>query len=93
MTIMQNTPQFQQFYSRGVLFCGNPLLLVIWSAISVAVLITDVLTGPEVRFPVVFALPVVLSAWFNGFIPGLLFAFVLPLARVVLFYFVWNVPW
>lgn len=76
-----------------LLLHGQPRYLLLWVLISLFVVIVDILTGPAVRFPIIFTLPVLLCSWFNGFIPGLLLALILPVARLVSFDLVWRLPW
>jgi len=65
---------------------------LLWLPLSVLVLAIDFVTGPIVQFPIAYVLPVALAAWFSGLFWGLLYAIVLPLARL-LFSTIWFLPW
>jgi hypothetical protein len=54
----------------------------------------DYITGPTILFPIWFALPVIISAWFDDFGQGLFYAVILPVCRVGLKY-LWKdaAPW
>lgn len=38
---------------------------LVWVAISLLVLVADYMTGPNVQFPILYLLPIMLAAWFN----------------------------
>jgi hypothetical protein len=50
----------------------------------------DYLGGPESPFPVFYAVPVVLGAWYSGHIVALSLALGLPLERMILEMWVWS---
>lgn len=52
-------------------------------SVATLLLVLDYLTGPLIRFPVTFVLPVALAAWFLGRWPALGFGIVLSLLRFV----------
>ena len=62
-----------------------------WLALAVAMLGVDYLTGPYVQFPVAYAFPVGLAAWYNGLRWALPLALVMPWAR---FFYIslWDEP-
>lgn len=62
---------------------------LLWIAVSCIVLGADYLTGPEIQFPIAFAVPVVLVSWYRHWSWGVAMAFLLPLARVW-FDFAWG---
>lgn len=55
-----------------------------WLLLSCAILGLDHLSGPYVRFPILFVFPVALATWFSGRITGFSYALVLPVARFLL---------
>lgn len=67
-------------------------LPVIWIVFASLVLWDDYLTGPFIQFPVLYLIPVLFAAWYNGLAWALGFAVALPLARLY-FNTVWEVPW
>ena len=58
----------------GLLFC--------WTLLAAAVLAIDYLTGPLIRFPIMYLLPIVLASWYNGLGWGLVFAAGMPLVHL-----------
>jgi hypothetical protein len=70
------------------------LLLLCWVLLAVMVLAVDYLTGPNIRFPILYLLPIVLSAWLNGLGWSLGFAVGLPLVQLSLskFWGTWYTP-
>lgn len=58
------------------------LLLLCWAIAACIVLVIDYLTGPFIRFPILYLLPIVLGAWFNGLLWGLVLAVVMPLVHL-----------
>lgn len=52
-----------------------------WLSISILVLGADYITGPDVQFPIAFALPVILASWYSGRTWGIPLAVLLPFAR------------
>lgn len=67
-------------------------LLLVWFALALVCLLVNYLTGPTIQFPILFVLPVIFTAWFNGKYWGLVYAIGLPLTQ---FYFniSWEVGW
>jgi K+-sensing histidine kinase KdpD len=64
----------------------------LWAFLTVAVLGLDYLTGPFIRFPIFYLLPIAFVAWFHGRTWGLILAITMPLVR---FYFLSleTAPW
>jgi hypothetical protein len=53
----------------------------------------DFITGPTILFPIWFGLPVIITAWYDGFPAASGYAVALPLARLAM-KFIWPVvPW
>ena len=67
----------------------NTFSPVYWCLLGVATVALDHLTGPYIRFPILFLLPVMLAAWYNGRGWGWGLAIILPLAQGVLLMAVW----
>ena len=67
----------------------NPLW---WIALGVATLVIDHLGGPTAQYPVVYAVPVVLAAWYSGKWPSLALAISVPLARLAFLVAPSNAP-
>lgn len=65
-------------------------LLAVTAAAMVSI---DYATGPYFQFPSAYILLVIVSAWFNGVVAGLILSLVLPLTRVILMEFYWHQPW
>ncbi len=65
----------------------RPALL--YTLAAVVVLIMDYLTGRIIRFPIAYALPVVIAAWIGSKYASYCLAVILPLSRV-LFHFLWH---
>jgi hypothetical protein len=61
-------------HHTGLLWC--------WTILAVAALAIDYLTGPLIRFPIMYLLPVVLASWYNGRYWGLVFAVGMPLVHL-----------
>ena len=76
----------------GELLRKRKFQLISWAVLSSLVLVADYFTGPFIQFPIVYILPIVFVTWFNGRHWGLVFACILPFARIF-FYFLWIVPW
>jgi len=53
-----------------------------WVALGAAVLWTDHLSGPSTQFPLLYALLVILAAWYSGKWPALSLAIAVPLVRL-----------
>ena len=58
------------------------LLLVGCFMLALAVLSVDYLTGPFIRFPIFYLLPIVFAAWLTGLPWGLAFAVAMPLVHL-----------
>ena len=67
---------------------AHPLSL---TGLSLIVLAADYLSGPQIHFPIAFAVPVVLASWYNRRAWGMAIAFVLPAVRIG-FNFAWGDP-
>jgi hypothetical protein len=57
-------------------------LLICWILLAAIVLAVDYLTGPLIRFPILYMLPIVLASWLTGLRWGLAFAVVMPLIHL-----------
>jgi hypothetical protein len=55
-----------------------------WMVLGAALLWIDYLAGPSPQYPVVYALPVSLAAWYSGKWPALALAIAVPVLRVAL---------
>jgi len=67
---------------------------IILLVITVGILGIDYLTGPTIRFPAFFAPPILLAAWYDGFLWGSLTGMGIVFSRVVLERWIWtHVPW
>ena len=75
--IVAANPRASWVYSRTQMVILSLLLLAL-----------DYVTGPQIRFPAFFVLPVILAAWNQGRRTAYLIALVLPTVRV-LFSFAW----
>lgn len=53
-----------------------------WIAVGVAILLADRFVAPALHFPVIYAIPVVLAAWYSGTWPALMLALAVPLVRI-----------
>ena len=62
-----------------------------WMAASVAILLVDFGTGPFIRFPILFVIPVALATALHGRVAGIAVAAVLPLLRLS-FFLHWPLP-
>jgi hypothetical protein len=58
------------------------MLLLCWGLIALVVLGLDYLTGPLIRFPILYLLPIVLSTWMSGLRWGLVLAVAMPLVHL-----------
>lgn len=61
---------------------SQKLLLIGCFMLAVIVLSIDYLSGPLIRFPILYLLPIVLAAWLKGLRWGLIFAVVMPLIHL-----------
>lgn len=68
------------------------LLPIYWLTLSCLIVAADYITGPYIRFPIFYVIPIALASWFNGRRWGFVLACSLPLVRI-LFRFLWNLPW
>ena len=57
-------------------------LLTCWILLALIVLVVDYLSGPFIRFPILYMLPIVLASWMNSLRWGLMFAVVMPLIHL-----------
>jgi hypothetical protein len=64
-----------------------------WVVALGALVLTDLAGGPKAPFPVVYAVPVMLAAWYSGQVTGLWLALLLPASRLALELYVWQLPW
>ena len=58
------------------------LLLIGCFVLAVIMLVCDYLSGPFIRFPILYLPPIVLAAWFGSLRWGLTFAVVMPLIHL-----------
>jgi hypothetical protein len=63
-----------------------------WVGIAGLLLWGDYVTGPKTEFPVVYAIPVTLAAWYSGRWPALALALAMPLVHVVFLLTLWQQP-
>ena len=63
-----------------------------WIALSLLVVVSDYSMGPNIQFPFLFIIPVVMAAWYGGKWWGFSLAVILPLIRLS-FSTLWEVPW
>ena len=54
-----------------------------WIVLGAGMLWFDYMTGPSAMFPVIYAVPVILAAWYSGRGPALALALVVPLMRLI----------
>lgn len=55
-----------------------------WTLVGAAVLAADYFVGPDSQFPMLYAVPVALAAWYSGRWPAVALAIVEPVFHVVL---------
>lgn len=67
--------------------------LALWYLMAAASIVITFVAGPFIQFPIAFALPVILAAWFEDRRHALLFAVGLPVIRFAFVLGVWSVPW
>lgn len=67
------------------------VLLICWFLIAIVVLFLDYISGPLIRFPVMYLIPIVLASWQSGLRWGCLFALVLPFIHLLFSQF-WQTP-
>lgn len=63
----------------------SKFLPLLWVLMSLLIVMLDKLTGPEIRFPILFVIPVILATWFSGKWWGVFLAVILPLIRLFFF--------
>jgi hypothetical protein len=61
-----------------------------WWAIGTVLVAVDYVVGPDTQFPVIYAVPVILAAWYSGRSAGLTLALVLPLVHVLFVAGLWR---
>ncbi len=61
-----------------------------WIGIGAAVIWLDYGAGPSARFPVLYAIPVILAAWYSGWRPAFALATAVPFAHIGWLMFVWT---
>ena len=64
----------------------NPIFIFF---IALTILYLDYITGPEIQFPILFVIPVILITWYNNFYWGIVFSFILPAGGIYCIY-LWN---
>jgi hypothetical protein len=69
----------------------RPLMLTCWFSLALIVLAVDYVTGPFIRFPILYLLPIVLATWLNSLQWGLVFAVGMPLVHLSFTQF-WETP-
>jgi hypothetical protein len=61
---------------------------------TVFTLLLDYLTSPTVRFPAFYAIPILIMAWYEGFLPGFFTGLAVVTARLGMETYLWSeVPW
>lgn len=68
------------------------ILVIYWLILSVIIIVLDYFTGPYIRLPILYIIPVSITSWFSGRGWGLVLSCSLPLTRIV-FRFLWATPW
>jgi hypothetical protein len=63
-----------------------------WVAIAGLLLWVDYITGPKTQFPVVYAVPVALAAWYSGRWPAVGLAVAMPLIHAIFLVAAWKQP-
>lgn len=63
-----------------------------WVALGSLALAGDYATGPFIRFPILFLIPITLASWYSGRWWGFALALSMPLVRAY-FVTIWDVPW
>lgn len=68
----------------------EPLYSSAWAciALSGAILLLDLFTGPFLMFPILFVIPVAIAAWNQGLALALTLSIVLPLGRLAIAHYV-----
>jgi hypothetical protein len=62
---------------------------IFWISLSVLVIVADYFTGPQIYFPIAFAVPVVAVSWYCGLQGGIILAVALPATRIG-FDYIWE---
>lgn len=66
----------------------------ILAAVLLFALFLDYATGPTIRFPALYAIPILMAAWYEGFWPAVLMGGGIIGVRLVMESYLWNlVPW
>ncbi len=66
----------------------------IFGATTLLTILLDYGTGPTIRFPAAYALPILIAAWYEGFWPGVLTGGSMIAARLGMERYLWTVvPW
>src|SRR5262245_60220950 len=66
----------------------------IFAAAALLTVLIDYWTGPTIRFPAAYAIPILIAAWYDGFWLGILTGGSLIFARFGMERYVWTgVPW
>jgi len=66
----------------------------LFQVFTLGIIVLDYLTGPAVRFPAFYALPIMLFAWYDGFRWGVVSSVLVLGVRFSMEQFIWpNVPW
>ena len=55
-----------------------------WALVGVALIAADYAAGPDSQFPMLYAIPVSLAAWYSGRWPAIALAIAVPLFHVIL---------
>jgi hypothetical protein len=75
------------------IFLNRPMALLYSTGISIILLIADYFAGPFIQFPITYLVPISIVSWFNGRRWGFLFAFVMPMIRLLYNLAFWSIPW
>ena len=71
---------------KSVLLASSMLFSVF---LSFVILFIDYITGPDIEFPILFIIPVIMATWYHGKHAGFIFSIILPVA-VIYFNFLWH---
>jgi hypothetical protein len=61
-----------------------------WWAVGVVLIAVDYVVGPDTQFPVIYAVPVILAAWYSGRGTAFTLAIVLPLVHTLFVAGLWR---
>lgn len=81
--------------SKGWIFSlpgYRQVLPLYWVILSALILAADYFTGPFVRFPILYVIPVSLASWYSGRQWGFALAIIMPIVRLY-FTLLWRIPW